>query len=162
MDKEMKIALLALISLLALVAVWQPVISANNYGFSELAILGPAKTFSGYQMLPNRNITIGEPIFLFGFIANHEGKVEFYQFVVKLGNESTVIGNATSASAPIIYTNMIVLGDGQNYTFPMELRIHTIGQEERLIFELWMYSVSKRDFIYTGLWNELWLNVTGP
>ena len=38
----------------------------------------------------------------------------------------------------------------------------TAGLNQRLIFELWMFNTTTASFAYTGLFNQLWLNVTTP
>jgi uncharacterized membrane protein len=179
-DKELKIAALSLIALLAIIAIMQPVISSyDNHGFSELAVLG-----STQFMLPIRicnqsqvelgnypgNVTITDQACLFGYIENHEGYPVYYEFVVKLGNESTSISNTTATNAPIVFTNYVVVQNNQSLlfrigTYPYEwgyglLSPSDQGMNQRLIFELWSYNMHDSAFVYTGIWNEIWLNVT--
>lgn len=181
MDKELKIAALSLIALLAIIAIMQPVISSyDNYGFSELAVLGPIPpsppqlpTCNQSQVeLGNypRNVSIGEQSCLFGYIENHEGYSVYYEFVVKLGNESTLVSNTTAANAPIVFTNYVLVQNNQSSLFrigtsPYEwgnglLSPTDQGINQRLIFELWSYNMHDAAFVYTGIWNEVWLNVT--
>lgn len=159
MDKEVKIAALSLIALLAIIALMSPIISTyDTSGFSELAVLGPNQNLGGYP----RQLVVGQPFLLYGYIENHEGNAEYYQFTVKLGNESTLVSNSTAADAPLIFTNSAVVLDNQSIDFPMLLSISHIGMNQRLIFELWTYNVHQSTFVYTGIWNEIWLNVTIP
>ena len=158
MDKEVKLAVIALVAMLAVFVVWQPLITVNNNGFSELAVLGPNQNLGSYP----RQLVVGQPFLLYGYLENHMGTPEFYQFIVKLGNQSTLVGNTTTANAPVIFTLSRLLEDGQNYTFPMILSISNIGLNQRLIFELWTYDISKSNFTYGGIWNEIWVNVTSP
>lgn len=161
MDKEVKIAAISFAALLIIIALWQPIIFANNnknFGFSELSVLGQTQTLSGYP----RQLVVGQPFLLYGHIENHERQAEYYQFTVKLGNESTLVSNATAANAIIIFRNSVVLLNNQTSTFPMLLSLTNIGNNQRLIFELWTFNSQESAFQYTGIWNEIWVNVTTP
>ena len=156
MDREVKIAALSLIALLAVIGLLQPVISAKYPGFTDLAILGPNQSFSGYP----KEVNVSQPILLYGYIENHEGAAEYYQFVVKLGNESTPVGNSTAANAPVVLTYSVVLLNNQSSLFPLSLSINKAGINQRFIFELWTYDLEQSAFEYTGVYNEIWMNVT--
>jgi hypothetical protein len=45
-------------------------------------------------------------------------------------------------------------------TFPLTLALTNQGTNVRLIFELWAYNATSSSYGYTGLWNQLLLNVT--
>lgn len=157
MDKEVGAILLVIICLVAGAAVAQPLLPSNNQRFSALAILGPQQTLEGYPT----NVVANQTFLLYGSIGNYEGVVNYYELFVKLGNLNTIISNSTSANAPIITGYNYVIADGQNTTFPMNLSINKAGNNLRLLFELWSYDPAISNFTYTGLWNQLWLNVTG-
>ncbi len=156
MDKETGLVALVIICMLAGVAIAQPLIPSNNQPFSELGLLGPQKTLQNYPA----SLTTNQTFLIYGYIGNHEGVVSYYELYVKLGNVSTVISNSTSANAPILATYSYVIADGQNMTFPIELSISQAGTNLRMIFELWSYNPTFSNFTYTGLWNQLWVNVT--
>jgi uncharacterized membrane protein len=159
MDKELRIASFAFVTIFAVLVVLQPfLMNANTQRFSELAILGPNREIGGYP----RNIGPSSNISLYGYIENHEGSVQYYQFFVKLGNESTRISSLTPANASIIFEASQIVENNQNYTFPISLSVNTTGTNVRLLFELWAYSVEKEQFEYTGVWAQLWINVTKP
>jgi len=40
------------------------------------------------------------------------------------------------------------------------LSVNRSGTNTRIIFELWSYNVPNSGFEYTGLWNQILLNVT--
>src|SRR5689334_15150530 len=100
MNKEFQIAIIGLTAMLAIFAVWQPLIAVNNDKYSVLAVLGPNQTLGGYPS----QLVAGHPFQIYGYVQNQEGITEYYQFVIKLGNQATVISNTTSANAPVIYT----------------------------------------------------------
>jgi uncharacterized membrane protein len=124
--------------------------------FSELGVLGPTQKISGYPT----NLTVGQGFLLYGYVGNHEGTVNYYQVLVKLGNQGTLIGNSTSANAPELSSYGLVLASNQSSIFPMRLALDTAGLNQRVIFELWMLNSTSSQFDYTGLWNQIWVNVT--
>jgi len=156
MDKEVGTVALVLIAILAVFVAVQPLLSSSNEPFSELGVLGPNQTIGGYPT----NVTVGQQISLYGYVGNHEGAVTYYDMLVKLGNNSTQISNSTFADAPILASYFHVLGDNQSWTFPVDLSLNQSGTDQRLIFELWSYNETTSAFSYTGLWNQLWINVT--
>lgn len=156
MDRETGAVLLIITCLVGGVAVAQPLIPSNNQHFSALAVLGPQQKLEGYPT----NVLANQTFLLYGSIGNYEGVASYYELFVKLGNTSTMISNTTSANAPVIVQYRYVIADGQNTTFPMNLSINKAGNNLRLIFELWSYDPATSNFVYSGLWNQLWLNVT--
>jgi uncharacterized membrane protein len=156
LDKQVSSTVLVLIGILLIFTVVQPLVQTNEDHFSVMGILGPNQTIGGY---PNP-ILVGQSILIYGFVANHDGSTEFYQVLIKLGNQSTQISNTTSAIAPILASHMVILGNNQSSEFPMNLTITEQGSGQRLMFELWQYDFTQQEFIYTGLWNQIWINVT--
>lgn len=156
MDKEAAGIALVLVTVLAVFAAVQPLLPSNAQPFSELGVLGPGKAIGGYPT----TVTAGSPFLLYGYIGNHEGVSTYYQLLVKAGNESTSVSNSTYARAPVIFTYSHVLDDNQSTTVPLNLTLNDQGTDVRLIFELWSYNVTSSSFGYTGLWNQLLLNVT--
>jgi uncharacterized membrane protein len=156
MDRETSTILLFLVALLLVFAAAQPLLPSTTQRFSELGILGPNQTIGSYPT----NVTTGHSFLLYGFIGNHEGQTTYYEFQVKLGNQSTQISNITSASLPVIFEYSRILADNQSFVFPINLTLGSVGMNQRLIFELWDYNSTQQGFGYTGLWNQLWMNVT--
>lgn len=156
MDKGTAGAALALMTALAVFAAVQPVLPQGGQRFSELGILGAGGKVAGYPT----SVEAGHPFRLYGYIGNHEGASEYYQVLVKVGNQSTQVDNSTFASAPVLLTYSRVLGDNQSATFPLEITLDTPGTGVRLIFELWSFNVTASAFQYDGLWNQLSVNVT--
>jgi uncharacterized membrane protein len=156
MDKEAASIALVLVTVIAVFAAIQPILPANNEPFSELGVLGPSQQIGGYPT----SAVAGSPIQLYGYIGNHEGVSSLYQFLVKVGNQTTQISNSTYAQAPVIFTYSHVLENNQTTTFPLTLTLGNPGTNVKLIFELWSYDVNNSSYGYTGLWNQLLLNVT--
>jgi len=156
MDKETTSVALVLVTVLAVFAAVQPVLPANSEPFSEIGVLGPSQTIGGYPA----SVVAGSPFLLYGYIGDHEGVSSYYQFLVKVGNQTTRISNSTFAQAPVIFAYSRVLENNRSATFPMNLTLSSEGTNVRLIFELWSFDVTNSSYAYTGLWNQLWLNVT--
>ncbi len=156
MDKETASIALALVTVLAVFASIQPILPANSEPFSELGVLGPNRAIGGYPT----SVAAGQPFLLYGYIGNHEGSSSYYQFLVKVGNQTTQVSNSTSAQAPVIFTYSRVLGNNQSITFPLNLTLTSQGTNVRLVFELWSFDATTSSYAYTGLWNQLLLNVT--
>lgn len=156
MDKETGSVALVLVTILLVFVALQPIIPPSTEKFSELGVLGPNQTIGDYPT----NVTVGQEISLYGFIANHEGAITYYSLVVKLGNNGTIVSNSTSAVAPVVASYFHVLDNNESWTFPIGMSVNQTGNNQRLIFELWAFNDSTSSFSYIGLWNQLWINVT--
>jgi uncharacterized membrane protein len=148
--------ILASITILIVVAALAPLIPVRQPKYSELGILGPNQTTKGYPT----SVAVNQSFLLYGFVENHEGNVKNYQLLVKLGNQTTIVTNATYASAPVLATFWHIVRENETWTFPMTLSVNQAGNSTRIVFELWSYNVPASRFEYTGLWNQIWLNVT--
>ena len=156
MDRETATLALAVVTMLAVLAAVYPILPSNGEAFSELGVLGPNQKIAGYPT----NVAVGQQFTLFVYVGNHEGQAEYYQVMMKEGNQGTVVSNSTSAEIPAVQTNSLVLGDNSSTISPVSLSMHTAGDNQRLIFELWMLNSTTGSFAYTGLWAQLWMNVT--
>ena len=143
-------------TILAVLAAVYPILPSNNEPFSELGVLGPGQKIGGYPTA----VTVGQSFTLYVYVGNHEGQANYYQVLVKEGNQATVISNSTAASLPPVLTDSLILGDNSSAVFPVVPSMSTAGLNQRLIFELWMFNSTSSSFGYTGLWNQIWLNVS--
>lgn len=144
------------VTILAVLAAIYPILPANGEAFSELGVLGPGQKIAGYPT----SVAVGQQFTLYVYVGDHEGLAAYYQVLVKEGNQATVISNSTSANLPPVLTNSLVLQDNSSTIFPVNLSMTTAGLDQRIIFELWMFNSTSSTFAYTGLWNQLWLNVS--
>jgi len=156
MNRKTATVILASITVLIVVAALAPLIPVRQPRYSELGILGPNQTTKGYPT----SVGVNQQFLLYGFVGNHEGNVENYQMLVKLGNQSTIVSNSTYANAPVLATFWRIVREKETWTFPMTLSVNEVGNNTRIIFELWSYDVPASGFEYTGLWDQIWLNVT--
>ena len=156
MDRETAVLALAVVTMLAVLAAVSPILPSYGENFSELGVLGPGQKITGYPT----SVAAGQGFTLYMYVGNHQGEAEYYQVLIKEGNQATVVNNATSADLPPVLADSLVLDDNSSAVFPVNLAMNAPGQNQRLIFELWMYNSTTSSFGYTGLWNDLWMNVT--
>ena len=153
-DREVAAILLVILAVLGIFAALQPLIPPTAERFSELGVLGPNQTIADYPTA----LKLGEQFQLYGYVGNHEGQLEYYRFIIKLGNQSTQISNSSSAAAPVLFTYSHVLLDNESWIFPIAMSLNETGTNLKLIFELWDYNETA--FSYSGLWAQLYVNVS--
>jgi uncharacterized membrane protein len=156
LDRQTAVLALAVVTILAVLAAVYPILPSNNEPFSELGVLGPGQKIAGYPTTTG----VGQQFTLYVYVGNHEGEANYYRVLVKEGNQATVVSNSTAADLPPVLTDSLVLGDNSSSIFPVSISMSTVGLNQRLIFELWMFNSTTSDFDYTGLWNQIWINVT--
>ena len=156
MDKEVGAVILVIVAILAIFVAIQPLIPSTGEKFSELGVLGPNQTIANYPT----NLKVGQQFLLYAYVGNHEGQIDFYRLMIKLGNQSVQVTNSTSASAPLLLSYARVLGDNQSWIFPINMSLNETGTNLKLIFELWAFNGTTSSFDYTGLWDQLYINVT--
>jgi len=156
MNRQIGTVILASITIIIVIATLAPFLPVREQRFSELGVLGPNQTIKGYPT----SVVVNQSFLLYGLVGNHEGNVENYQLVVKLGNQTTIVTNTTYATAPVMATYWHILRENETWLFPMNLSVNHVGNNTRIIFELWSYHIPTSGFKYTGVWNHIWLNVT--
>jgi uncharacterized membrane protein len=120
--------------------------------FSELAILGPKMMLGDYP----GNITVGESIHLNIYIANHLGKPTYYVVMVKLRSNDSVI-NPAPGSVDATFSHILMNGEEQ--IIPANITVKNSGQNQRLIFELWVYNSTTDQVEYNNRSTWIWINV---
>jgi uncharacterized membrane protein len=159
-EDEFKIVALVIIGFMVVVAVYP--ILAESRGvvepFSELGILGPSMKLGDYP----REVTMGQNLNLYIYVGNHEGNVEYYKVLAKIGDGNSNLTDTTALEAPLLASWDIILPNEGNSTIPIKLSIPTAGQNQRLVFELHRYDSSSSSFVYHQRWTQLWMNVTAP
>src|SRR5712664_2344823 len=113
MNRQVGTIILASITVLVVIAALAPLLLVREQRFSELGILGPDQTIKGYPT----SAVVNRSFLLYGFMGNHEGIVEDYQLLVKLGNRATVVTNTTYSNAPILVTYWHILNENETWLF---------------------------------------------
>ena len=126
--------------------------------FSELGILGPNMKLGDYS----REVRIGERMDLYLYVGNHEGTVQYYRVLIKLGDQSSNVSDTDPLDAPVLASYEMILLNESNSTTPITLSVNKPGLNQRLVFELHRLDTASQVFVYHQRWNQLWLNVTAP
>jgi uncharacterized membrane protein len=149
-------AILAIIIIISFLSVYQVFFpQRNREPFSEFGVLGSNMKLGDYPS----QIVASETVNLYGYVGNQMGKPMFYTVMVKLGDNTTVI-NPVKAAAIQQYSQ--VLSFNQTWIFPVSVTLTHIGNNQRLIFELWYYNETQGQMQYPGEWGQVWVNVTAP
>lgn len=156
-DDEAKAVALVVIVLMGLVSVY-PILEGRMVvePFSELAVLGPNKRLGDYP----HQVAAGQKINLYLYVGNHEGAVEYFRILAKLGDRSSNVSDISPLDAPLLLSWDLILPNDGNATQPITLSVPNPGLDQRLVFELHIYDSELGSFIYNKRWTQLWLNVT--
>lgn len=147
---------LAVMILVAFLSVSNFILPKNTgEQFSELGVLGPNMQLGDYPSV----VVATETINLYGYIGNHMNQPIYYTFMVKTGDNNTQI-NPSPKQPTQQYSQL--LEHNQTWTFPIQITMTEPGNNQRIIFELWIYNQTLNQNIYHERWGQLWLNVTAP
>jgi hypothetical protein len=131
-------------------------LNAVTSPFSEMAILGPGQTLSGYP----KNVSAGQSFTLYLHVGDYEGHVMYYKVLEKLTNVSSVVNQTTYLNVSPIATYSFILAHNATALREITPSLNKTGVDLKLVFELWIYSISQQSFVYYNQWNQLILNVT--
>ncbi len=76
--------------------------------FTAVGLLGPEGTIGNYP----EEVVVGEPVKLYVFLFNHEGRSNYYVVMVKVGNESTSISEDAPSNATVVKVLEAILPPG--------------------------------------------------
>lgn len=156
-DDEVKIVAIILISITTIAVIYPTLASGRIMEpFSEIGILGPNGELGNYP----EQVAVGQNFKLNIFVENYEGRVEYYRVLAKIGDQFSNISDMLPLNAASIASWDLILMNGQNSTFPINLSLSEPGLNRRLVFELQMLDVDSDSFMYHHRWTQLWMNVT--
>jgi len=124
--------------------------------FTAIGLLNEQGEIGDYP----RVLVAGEPVRLQVFVMNHLGKAAMLKVEAKIGARGRIPSNSTPLDAPPVWERVVILGHGQNATIPVQIAVAEPGSNLALVFELWQYDASKGEWVYTGRWCHLYVNVT--
>lgn len=109
------------------------------------------------------NVTAGEGFLLYVGVQNGNKDAINLRVEVKIGDFSTPPPTKTvpSSLSPLKSLEFTV-SPRNTSTSPLELMLNETGLNRRIIFELYAYDAASGSYRYTGIWNQIWVNVTGP
>jgi uncharacterized membrane protein len=109
------------------------------------------------------NVTAGEGFLLYISVQNDGEETLHLRVEVKIGNTTTPPPNRTTPSPlPPLKSLEFTVSPRSLSTSPLELALNETGLNRRIIFELYAYDAASGNLRYTGLWDQLWVNVTEP
>jgi len=110
-----------------------------------------------------KNVTAGEAFLLYVGIQNDGEETLRLRVEVKVGNITTPPPNKATPSSLLPLKSLEITASPRNLTTSsLQLALNQTGLDKRVIFELYAYDAASGSRRYTGLWNQLWINVTGP
>lgn len=126
--------------------------------FTALGLLNPELKIGDYpkHIYPGQNITLGI------FIYNHRPYPILAQIRYKIGTNNTIPTSTAPSPEPTIKVFEFLVGVKENITqrivvsIPMSI---PISGKAALIFELWVYDIDRNEWVYTGIWNHLYVEV---
>ena len=156
-DEKIQVAILIIIAVYG-VLVAAPIVLGNRVvePFSELGVLGPEMKLGDYP----REVNSGESFDLFIYLGNHVGELSYYRVLVKLGDSGLNVSDTEPYRGELRDSFDYILLDETNVTIPITLSLDDPGLNQRLVFELTRFD--GENFVYDGVWTQLWLNVTLP
>ena len=159
LDEEVFAVLLAIIvvgSVFATAQILKPKVSEP---FTAIGLLNEKCVIGEYP----ENVFPGENVTLCVFLYNHMGYPVLMNVKFKIGLESDLPTNSTPSPEPAIENFTVLLGHGENMTLPVKVPIvlseKYVGKRVALIFELWIYDIDREEWVYSGRWNHLYVNV---
>lgn len=159
LDEEVFAVILALIVVGSIFSVAQLIRPNVTEPFTAIGLLNENCMIGDY---PSK-VFSGENITLCIFLYNHMGYPLLMQVRYKIGSNTTLPTNSTPSPVPTILIFDKLLDHGGNTTFLVEVPISVnesfVGKRIALIFELWFYDIDRDEWIYSGRWNHLYVEV---
>lgn len=125
--------------------------------FQALGLLSENLVIGDYPRIvyPMQNLTLGI------FVYNHRPYPILAQVRYKIGNSTTLPTNTTPSPEPTINVYEFLVDVKKNVTRRIVVPIIVDRSSSRiaLIFELWVYDIDKREWVYTGIWNHRYVDV---
>jgi uncharacterized membrane protein len=158
-DKQLSYVIMLVILSLGLLTAIPPILPERVVEpFTELGILGPNMKLGDYPEV----VEVGEPFTLYLYLGNHESRVMYYRTLVKFGSELDLVSETEPMDVPVIASYDHFIPDDSNVTRKISLSANILGDNRRLVFELYKFDEVIDDFAYSGEWVQLWMNVTSP
>jgi len=158
-DKQISYVIMLVILSLGVLTAVPPILPERVVEpFTELGVLGPNMKLGDYP----EEVEVGEPFTLFLYLGNRESRVMYYRTLVKFGSELSFASETEPMDAPVIASYDHVILNDDSVTRQLSLSADTAGSNRRLVFELYKYDEAVDDFVYSGEWVQLWMNVTSP
>lgn len=156
-NEEVLAVLLALVVVGSIFGAAQLIVPGGGERFAALGLLNGDCLIGPY---PSRAVN-NSYVDLCLYVYNHMGRPIYYRVIYRVGGTSDLPSNSTSSPAPQIGEWRGVLGDNENRTFKISAIVYSrsLPANATMIFELWIYDVNNNTWIYSGVWNHLYIEV---
>jgi hypothetical protein len=97
------------------------------------------------------------------YVANYLGEPAYLKVVYKIATNTTLLNTTKPSLQPAIMEWRLVLNNDEEKEFKVSVPVYMLSSVTRvaLIFELWQYNYVKGDWVYTGRWVHLYINIGG-
>jgi len=94
-------------------------------------------------------------------VANYLGYPAYFKVVYKLALNETIPSNSTPSPEQVVMEWRTVLSDREERKLLVNVPVHTLRGETHvvLVFELWIFDITRGVWSYTGRWNHLHINI---
>jgi len=129
----------------------------NPEPFSALGLLNEECKIGDYPKIAINNSLLRLCI----YVANYMGRPTYYKVVYKLAHNETLPSKDSPSPEPAISEWRLVLAHGENKTVLVDVVVYDAWMRGRvaLVFELWTYDSASSSWVYTGVWNHLYIDV---
>ncbi len=159
LDDEVFAVLLAIVIVGSVFAIAQVIRPEVTEPFTAIGLLNEECRIGHYP----KEVFQGQNLTLCIFLYNHMGYPLLMQVRYKIGTNETLPTNTTPSPQPVIKELEVLLDNNDNATILVQVPIAVggeyVGKRVALIFELWIYDISKQEWVYTGRWNHLYVKV---
>ncbi len=127
--------------------------------FSSIGVLDASGGTTHYPKIIGVNKTVNFTV----SVVNQEDMIYYYRVIVKYGDENTTnsLFHPSKNAKELTHFDCILLNE--LFIFhKMRFKIPEAINKTKIIFELWKYVPLIHEFVYSGMWNHFWVNVTTP
>ncbi len=154
-DEEVFAVLMALIVVASVFGIVKTVYKPFD-SFTAIGLLNANCKLGEYP----HHIIAGQPLRLCIYVYNHLGRPGLFQVRIKISDRNHLPTNNTPLNKPSIMNITRVLNSNSSFTRRITLILNKTGTNIALVFELWIYNTTIDNWVYTGKWNNLYLNIT--
>lgn len=157
LDEEVFAVIIAISIVGSAIAIAQIVRPGLLESFQALGLLNEELKIGDYPKIvyPGQNLTLNI------FIYNHRPYPILVQIRYKIGNSSTIPTRDRPSVEPVIKVFEFLVDTKENIVQRIDIPIAITKPSNTvaLIFELWIYDIDKREWVYTGVWNHVYVDI---
>ncbi|MHA1294373.1 MAG: hypothetical protein ACTSR3_16180 [Candidatus Helarchaeota archaeon] len=155
-----KIYLTAILIALGIVVIFL-IYTFSTYPVQRFSAIGVLDGSGGTTSYP-KSVPVNSTLNYTVSVVNEEDMTLYYRIIVKYGNESTInslLEPSKNISTELTHFDCILL-DRLMIFHKISFKIPEVQNNTKIIFELWKYIPLVHQFVYSGMWNHFWVNIT--